>query len=105
MNDKLYIHDCDGCVYLDNYQYEGYLSDGERKVYHADLYYCPDKRHPESPSLIARHSDEGSDYSSSEPWAFEGNYAARLMNPVSKLSTHGAAMVECYKRWKDIGNE
>lgn len=47
MNPK-FQHDCNSCVFLGNYNGN-------------DLYYCSQRSFP---TLIARHSDEGDDYTS-----------------------------------------
>lgn len=52
----LFVHDCEVCHFLGDFQGK-------------DLYFCP-----ESKTLIARHSSDGSDYSSGI--SFVGRYAA-----------------------------
>jgi hypothetical protein len=53
MNKPVYKHNCSQCIFLGNYAIEG-------KVH--DLYYCPQIT---LPTVIARHGNEGPDYSSS----------------------------------------
>ena len=51
MNKPKYLHDCESCVFLGAFQNETDV----------DLYWC---RQNGSPTIIARFSDEGSDYES-----------------------------------------
>src|SRR3990167_2809320 len=53
MNKPKYQHDCDECVFLGTFQNEQ----------DTDLYWCGEKKGI-LPTVIARFSDEGSDYAS-----------------------------------------
>lgn len=69
-----YEHDCNACKFLGTYtfQEEGYTYMGT-----TDLYYCANKEHPSLSSLLARYSDEASEYTSSHPpEAFAKGYEA-----------------------------
>lgn len=54
METKRFVHDCNHCIYLG--QYEEF-----------DLYWCKNKTYPRLDSVIARYSSEGSNYISSHP--------------------------------------
>lgn len=63
-NQPLHKHDRDCCAYLGRYEGE-YLG----RVHHDDLYYC---NTPTGATVLARHSDEPSDYCSGMNFATEG---------------------------------
>lgn len=61
-------HDCDHCLFLGTVRTKEQSYGG---VY--DLYWCPDREHPNLSSVIARHGNEGSEYGSMHPpEAFSG---------------------------------
>lgn len=57
-----YQHTCKSCLFLGTYEYEGPLSDGTTQHFIDDLYICPGDSL--GPTILARHSSKGSDYSS-----------------------------------------
>lgn len=54
---SIFLHDCDNCVYLGHWHEEPVTDDSRI----ADLYWCAQSGFP---TVIARFSDEGSDYTS-----------------------------------------
>ena len=91
-------HDCDKCEFLGSFDYQGCLVDGSIADFTADLYVCRGVRNlgrGKDDTLIARLSDEGSDYCSGWP----EQYVLKVNEPIEELSTHGPAMIEAYKRW------
>ena len=59
-----YKHDCDGCIWLGSITYPGPLTTGEAPLRNADLYFCKEAEAFMGGTVIARHSSEGSNYSS-----------------------------------------
>lgn len=56
-NSPQFIHDCEACTFLGRYYGKNYEGDAELR--HADLYHCSGE-----PTVIARFSSDGPDYSS-----------------------------------------
>jgi len=54
-----YTHDCTTCVPCGDYT--------SPRGTHVELYYCPNPKHPALSSLVARRSNEVSDYAASHP--------------------------------------
>ena len=59
-----YKHDCDRCQWLGSITYPAPLLTGEAPLRNADLYYCANAESFMGGTLIARHSSQGSNYSS-----------------------------------------
>ncbi len=95
-----YDHDCKSCVFLGPYNYDGPLSDGTTEKFYADLWYCPESFMAPSlgPSLIARHSSEGSDYASMPYDIFVSHEASMRARP----ATHTHGLLEALDRYRKV---
>lgn len=88
-----YEHDCDGCTYLGTTSFPApHSTDKEEwtKMKVADLYVCG-QRDILGPSIIARMSSEGSDYSSAPASIIRDQYLT-----MTQFSTHGPALIAAY---------
>jgi hypothetical protein len=87
-------HDCNHCIFLGQFDHDGPLSDGTTEHLECDLYWCPEQIL--GGSLIARHSSEGPEYTSSpvdlviahEKWMIE------------QPSTTSAGLIEALRRYR-----
>lgn len=87
-------HDCNRCVFLGRYSFDGPLSTGETEHFESDLYVCQSQIL--GPSLLGRFSDDGPDYVSCPLELVERDEIARRENP----STHGPALLEALNRYR-----
>jgi hypothetical protein len=79
-------HDCDDCRLLGRVDY---VDPGSGHTKSADLYHCPKAESDMGGSLLARMSDEPSDYASTPSQILE----ARADAPSFPLSTSGPALL------------
>ena len=98
-----YLHDCTRCRSLGRFVYEGPLSDGTTRHCVDDLYFCPgDALGVFCPgdalgvTLLARHSNEGPDYSSCPVSLIERDESFMRLQP----STHSSALLEALDRYR-----
>lgn len=91
-----YDHDCDSCESLGSYTYDAPMVEGTEEMT-VDLWYC--KASIGGPTLIARFSSDGPDYSSAPVEIVERSYLPRAKRG-EKQSTAGPAIVEAYRRLK-----
>lgn len=95
-----YVHDCDVCKFLGQFDYDGPLSDGTTERCAADLYYCHSNGFLGG-SVLARHSDEPSDYSSMPLDVMRSHVADMRRRP----ATHTPALLEAYDRHHAAGTQ
>ena len=88
-NRPQFAHDCTHCVFLGSHTHLGEMADGTRERVKSDLYRCRD-------TVIARGSDEGSDYAS-VPIDIVIQIRTRALNG-ERMSTMGPALVEALYR-------
>jgi len=85
-------HDCDQCVFMGRFHFEGPLSTGKTLSVDSDLWICPNG--VLGPSCIVRHSSEGPEY---------GSYPAELLaktreSMIAHPSTYSPGVIECFTR-------
>ena len=89
-------HYCDQCNFLGRFDHAAGNAECTDFI-RADLYFCINGGDPHNHTLLARHSDEGHDYSSSLAHLVRRDAASVA------LSTHGPGLVEALRRYDLMG--
>ncbi len=95
MSKPLFIHDCDGCVFLGRYQYRAETFDRKIGLRDYDLYICVSGLGQIDVSLIARYGSEGSEYASTLACMENPNdhfFALQHVHRVGGLDSHPLAV-------------